>query len=127
MSISVDINSDKQLGCMFNVQENLSEAQSKWVAGPLIFSPGKAVVSLGQFVLGLIASIITGIGFLLTCCHKKSHEKATDLLSKSLSHTKAGAVGFGSSVANMVTLGIFGRCVEGKCITASTLGDDVEI
>lgn len=120
MSFQVDSMNPTQVGCMYGWQEGLCKAQTIPLFGPLVISPIKAGVSLTQFVLGLIASIISGLGFLLTCCHQKSHDEATDLLSKSLSHTLCGARGLASSIANMVTLGIFGCCAEGKCKAPSS-------
>jgi len=101
-------------GQMLEVQRQLSKAQAFPVAGPIIASPVKAVISLAEIVGGLASTIIFGVlaTLFLMVFAETPCGFCVEMACDSLAHLGLGILSFGYSVANMCTLGLVGYRIE---------------
>lgn len=92
---------------MWDVQREMSRAQTISVIGPLFVSPVKAMVSVAQIVGGLAMTILLGSAAVITRDYwfvLKSVE--------SMAHVAEGAFGFSYAMINLCTFGVAGALTE---------------
>ena len=92
---------------LFDAQRVLSRGQAIPVVGPIFVSPIKLAVGLIQVIGGIVIGVFAALGAFLT-----SSETLNRVASMAFNEVLVGGISIGYSVANIVTLGIFGYCLE---------------
>lgn len=105
-----------------SIQRSLSKAQATPAVGPLIISPGKAVVSVAQIISGVARGVFCGVAALSICCVKSFCEEKYKVSQAEKFFAKQSGYGFldefnGTcsliySLSNFFTMGITGYVCE---------------
>lgn len=96
------------------VQRGLSKAQAFPIAGPLLVSPAKMIVSTAQIIYGIAKAVFFGTIALSTAVLGYSNlaEKSTKEMVSGFAHMLFGTCSLIYSNANFWTLGIVGFTCE---------------
>jgi hypothetical protein len=89
-----------------NLQKKLSIAQATPIAGPILASPVKAVVSVAQVIISVAGAI------LLSPLALTQDVQTLHLMTRCFDYTKAGACSFVYAASNMLSLGMVGNKVQ---------------
>lgn len=93
-------------GALYDTQRVLSRGQAIPIVG-LLVSPIKIAVGIVQVVAGIAIGVFAGLGFLIT-----KSQPLINVAEFGFNEMFVGGSSIGYAVANIVTLGILGFCVE---------------
>lgn len=104
MSTNTEVNVSE---VFHDTQRWLSKKQTTFIAGPLLGSPAKMLVSTAQMIYGLAKTIFYGLGSLFS---KNSDYKVS--CKDGIDNIYKGFFSFIYAYGNILTLGVFGKEVE---------------
>ncbi len=96
---------------IIDVQRKLSISQTIPLAGFLIISPIKLVVSILQMIIGLAAAILLGVLATLVCSGSLAEKSFISLI-----YVGVGALSFAYAIANLISMGGLGYLLEVELI-----------